>query len=60
MITRSARTALRAKRAAVKNGSGPFWEGYWNDDETQPYAVGSKAAAEWQNGRDERLAETED
>ena len=59
MFTRTARKARSAQRTAARAGkfSAPYWEGYWNDDETNPYVPGTPNHTEWDRGRTDRTEE---
>ncbi len=58
-FARTARKARSAQRQAARAGkfSAPYWEGYWNDDESNPYAADTAAHAEWARGRTDRAEE---
>jgi hypothetical protein len=60
MFTRKALQARSAQRAAARKGkfSSAYWEGYWNDDETNPYTPGTPNHTEWLRGRTDRTEET--
>jgi hypothetical protein len=59
MFTRTARKARSAQRSEARKGkfSSAYWEGYWNDDETNPYAPGTENHTEWARGRTEHEQE---